>query len=499
MKAPKYEVVRPSKLERINVKPEVKDVREFVVSAILRDTRFTKESYASFIDLQDKFHQNICRKRTLVSIGTHDLDTVKGPFEYRAEAPTSIVFKPLKEEKDFNGAELMDKYSNDSHLREYVPIIRDKKLYPVIRDTNDVVCSLPPIINSEHSKITLDTKNVFIEITATDRKKAEIVLDVLVAMFGQYCAKPFTVEPVEVVYPNGETFVYPKYEYREQKVNIRSMNTKIGLDLSKQEISKLLKKMSLDTRPGEKEDELVVIVPPVRHDILHECDVAEDIGLAYGYNNIPVRMPEANTIAQPFPLNKLSDQLRVNVAAAGWTEVLNFSLCSSDDISSKLRQKDGLSNAVRIANPKTLDFQVARNTLLTGLLKTLACNLDQPLPLKLFEVQDIVVKDNKCDTNSRNERHLAAIYYSKTGGFEVIHGFLDRVMEVLDVPFSSDGSGYYIRASNNPTYFEGRCAEVVGPKNRVLGVLGILHPEVLANFSLTMPCSAMEINIEPFL
>lgn len=157
------------------------------------------------------------------------------------------------------------------------------------------------------------------------------------------------------------------------------MNTKIGLDLSKQEISKLLKKMSLDTRPGEKEDELVVstscskvaantdsskkhaaqvIVPPVRHDILHECDVAEDIGLAYGYNNIPVRMPEANTIAQPFPLNKLSDQLRVNVAAAGWTEVLNFSLCSSDDISSKLRQKDGLSNAVRIANPKTLDFQV---------------------------------------------------------------------------------------------------------------------------------------------
>lgn len=56
----------------------MKEVREFVVSAILRDTHFTKNSYASFIDLQDKFHQNICRKRTLVSIGTHDLDTVKG-------------------------------------------------------------------------------------------------------------------------------------------------------------------------------------------------------------------------------------------------------------------------------------------------------------------------------------------------------------------------------------------------------------------------------------
>lgn len=36
----------------------------------------------SFIDLQDKLHQNICRRRTLVAIGTHDLDTIQGPFTY---------------------------------------------------------------------------------------------------------------------------------------------------------------------------------------------------------------------------------------------------------------------------------------------------------------------------------------------------------------------------------------------------------------------------------
>ena len=39
----------------------------------------------------------------------------------------------------------------------------------------------------EHSKITLDTKNVFIECTATDLTKAKIVLDTIVTMFGQYC------------------------------------------------------------------------------------------------------------------------------------------------------------------------------------------------------------------------------------------------------------------------------------------------------------------------
>ena len=40
-------------------------------------TDLGKASYDSFIDLQDKLHQNLARRRTLASIGTHDLDTVK--------------------------------------------------------------------------------------------------------------------------------------------------------------------------------------------------------------------------------------------------------------------------------------------------------------------------------------------------------------------------------------------------------------------------------------
>jgi phenylalanyl-tRNA synthetase beta chain len=65
-------------------------------------------------------------------------------------------------------------------------------VYPVIYDSKGVVCSLPPIINGDHSKITLDTKNVFIEITATDKTKVEVVNNILVSMFSQYTAEPFT-------------------------------------------------------------------------------------------------------------------------------------------------------------------------------------------------------------------------------------------------------------------------------------------------------------------
>ena len=65
-------------------------------------------------------------------------------------------------------------------------------MYPIIYDQNDVVLSMPPIINSEHSKITLNTKNVFIDVTATDQTKLAIVVNIISAMFSEYCEEPFT-------------------------------------------------------------------------------------------------------------------------------------------------------------------------------------------------------------------------------------------------------------------------------------------------------------------
>jgi len=135
------------------------------------------------LSFQDKLHHNIGRQRSLVAIGTHDLDTVEPPFVYDAETPSEICFRPLNQSREFTAAELMDFYSTDSHLRHYLGIIRDKPRYPVIRDKNGIVLSMPPIINSDHTKITLNTKNIFIDITATDLNKAKIVLDTIVCMF----------------------------------------------------------------------------------------------------------------------------------------------------------------------------------------------------------------------------------------------------------------------------------------------------------------------------
>jgi phenylalanyl-tRNA synthetase beta chain len=83
---------------------------------------FNQESYKSFIDLQDKLHQNLCRKRSLVSIGTHDLDTIVGPFTYDAKPPGEIKFQPLNQDKEYTATELMDLYSVSNYNSKQISL-----------------------------------------------------------------------------------------------------------------------------------------------------------------------------------------------------------------------------------------------------------------------------------------------------------------------------------------------------------------------------------------
>lgn len=108
------------------------------MGAVLRNLRLDHTKYNSFLDLQDKLHFNICRRRTLASVGTHDLDTVKGPFTYDARAPEDIRFVPLMQAREFGAKELLDHYRDPQnvdgkHLRPYTDIIYDSPVYPVRR------------------------------------------------------------------------------------------------------------------------------------------------------------------------------------------------------------------------------------------------------------------------------------------------------------------------------------------------------------------------------
>lgn len=211
-----------------------------------------------------------------------------------------------------------------------------------------------------------------------------------------------------------------------------------------------------------------------------------------------------------------------------------------------MNKVDDGKTAVKIGNPKTLEFQVVRTSLIPGLLKTIRENRSHPLPIKVFESTDVVFKDLSLERQARNVRHAAAVWCNKSAGFEVVHGLLDKVMKTLEVKRISGSdtkteSGYYLKEKDgksgghivaaapsplaivDPTYFPGRAAaiyyrptpsprkhsglaavkkgieSVLGSHSDIeLGSVGILHPSVLEKFEIPYPCSALEITLEPF-
>lgn len=246
------------------------------------------------------------------------------------------------------------------------------------------------------------------------------------------------------------------------------INSCTGLSLSSSEISKLLQKMALGSSVSATDpDVLSIEVPPTRPDILHECDIMEDAAVAYGFNNLPKAFPKTNTVAQSLGLSRISDIVRREWALAGWVEVLPLILvscfvfdraernliivqCSHEENFEWLNRIDDGTQAVKIANPKTLEFQVVRTSLIQGLLKTVRENRSHPLPIRLFETSDVVFKDKTLERQAKNVRHAAALWCNKTAGFEVVHGLLDRLMQMLEVPriHSDDPKakhGYYIK------------------------------------------------------
>ena len=164
-------------------------------------------------------------------------------------------------------------------------------------------------------------------------------------------------------------------------------------------------------------------VPPTRPDVLHACDVMEDLAIAYGFNNLVPTIPPTPTEGRQQPLNKLSDLMREALAQAGYTEALTWALCSHDENYAQLRKADD-GCAVKVSNPQTLEFQLVRTTLIGGLLKTLAHNQGRmQLPIRLFEVSDVAFLDAAADVGARNERRVSFLFCGATSGLSTMRLF----------------------------------------------------------------------------
>lgn len=501
-----YKAVEPENMLKVIAKKSVSNVRPHIVCAVLRGVTLNKKRYDSLIELQDKLHHNICRQRKLASIGTYDLDTLTGPITYEALPPEQIKFMPLNHDQIVDGHGLMKLLSKHDQLKHYLHLIKDSPTYPFLHDSKGNACSLPPIINGDPTKITLNTKNIFIDVTAQDWTKANIVLETICLMFSEYTTEKFVVEKVQIEYEDGKTYKTPFYNTRVVSVPLDYLKRGIGVEVEKEKIPEYLLQMQLESKLNG--DAVEVTVPPLRSDILHPCDILEDVAIAYGYGKIVdiAEIPKTPCYGVQQPLNAFTDLLRRELSNAGFFEVLSFSLCSTADNYEKLNRPND-NKGVIVGNPQTSEFEMIRTSLYPGLLKTARKSKHSPLPIDLFEVSDIAVRDPNTDVGSSNKRHLAAIHVSNIAEFETIHGLLDIVMEVTGIPHKSQldpkktyKKHYYLKPHDSPTYVPGRCAQVVivyeNGTEKVIGDVGIFHPKVMEAYQVPIT-AAFEVEVEP--
>lgn len=467
----KYTVFKP----KVEVKMSSVGVRPYVSCAVMRNVDVSGENFESIIKIQEVLSESIGRKRRKVAIGMHDLDKIKGPISYISVGKDERMV-PLEHSEEM---ELNDVMQKTEKGREYGEIISDSKMLPVFKDSMGIF-SLPPILNSDRTKLEERTKNVFIEVTGTDKRAVGQVMSILVSDLAE---RKFSIESVRMRYAK-KTEVTPDLKESVSEINVASVNKSLGLELSTREIIDLLSRMGYDAFGGG--DKIEVIVPAYRPDVMHPVDVIEDVAIAYGFNNMRPEMPNMSTIGQPGDIETLSRKAALSLVGFGFQETMGSALSNPSDQFERTGATK--TDIVEIENPSSADYSCVRRSLLPRLLKILSLNKHYEYPQNIFEIGDVVIPDKMEETGARNERRVCgAVCHSKAGFAEV--------KSVVEGMMKSVGTGYSTRECDNEIYIPGRGMDVfIG--NRFVGSFGELHPRTIQGWDIGMPVSTFEISIE---
>ncbi|NVM45623.1 MAG: phenylalanine--tRNA ligase subunit beta [Candidatus Lokiarchaeota archaeon] len=471
----------------LNVDPSVKQVRPYIVCGIVRNIDLDEEEVATLMNIQEHLHWAVGRDRRKVAIGVHDLDKVKPPYRYTAVKPDSVSFTPLHGDGyPMNLEEILLLHEKGI---EYASILEGKDVYPIIFDDNNEVLSFPPIINGVLTTVTEETKNLFLDLTGTDLNAVNLALNILSTTLSDMGA---TIESVKVNYEGEKEIFTPNLDTTKWEVEIDYINSYLGLKLTPSEMIKCFQKVRIDAEESKKKGYLDVFIPAFRGDIMHPVDLTEEVAIGYGYFNIPKTIREG-CIGEYHPIQTFSNKIRRIMIGAGYLEVLNFILTSSEKQYTYMKQNYEESNLIQIANPVSTEYNTTRTSILPNLMDTIRFNRSEEKPIKIFEVGDVVLLASEEETGAKREIHLSAVSYHEDADFTEIRSTLDFIMTALGLY-----EEYEIKVGSNPSYINGRYGDVYLREIKV-GEIGEINPEVLLNFKLEFPVAGLELNLQKFL
>jgi len=460
---------------KLRVDKSVEKVRPCVVSAVVRNVKLTDDLLRSLMQVQEKLHDTLGRKRKKVAIGIHDLDRVTPPFEYKAVNPDSLKFIPLDFQETMTMREIGTKHPKG---RDYIHILEGSNVWPIIVDAKNQVLSFPPIINGELTRVTGRTKNIFIDITGTDDIAVNQALNIIVTAFAdRNCA----IENVELTGYIKKTT--PDISPRKIKVNLDYANKLLDMELSQKEFTEIAAKMGYGFEKGN------IIIPCYRTDIMHPIDIVEDIAIAHGYENFDPKIPRVPTTAKRNEKAEAKNILRGLLVGAGFQEIICTLLTNEADEFMKMnKQKEEVCET---KNPLTVECSICRKSLLPSIMRVLLQNRTNEYPQKIFEVGDVLIVDNKQETGAKNVLKVCAAISDTKVGYENLSTVLDAFLRNL-------GITYELKKASDASFIAGRCAEVWSGERR-LGIIGEVHPQVLENWSLGNPVVAFELNADKII
>ena len=479
-----YKLNKPEKDYTVVIDSSVKDVRPYTACAIIKGLKLDNFRIKEIVDIQEKLHLTIGRKRKKLAIGVYPLDKIKLPITFKALEPDKIKFTPLDAEREMSGLEILQKHVTG---KEYAHLLAGKQKFPLFVDADNKILSMPPIINSlATGKITSETKDVFVECSGFDFEILKKCLNIITTCLADMGGKIYQMEIKTGIIGITKKVLTPDFAPEKMRLSIENTNKLLGLELKEKQIKTCLEKMG----HGYKDED--VFVPSWRTDVLHEVDLIEDIAIAYGYENFVSEIPSISTIGGEDKKETIKRKIAEILAGLGLLEVSNYHLTSKNEQFTNMgipEKQEKSFNVIEVENSKT-DFKILRKDLSHYLMKNLSENIDAEYPQRIFELGKTFSIDPKTDKITEKESLAVAL---TPGNFTELKQTLEYLFKMLDIKISIS------EPSSIPQHLiEGRVIEIkIG--DTTIGTLGEVHPKILKNWKIKMPVALMEINLEPIL
>ncbi len=459
----------------LEIKVDSVPIRPFIAAAIVRNVSLTDDVIKSLMNIQEVLHATIGRNRRKVAIGVHDFDKIIPPISYSGVSRDSKMI-PLDFENVMTLREVLE---NSPKGKMYGNLISSAKLWPVFEDAQGIF-SFPPVINSERTRVTEKTKNLFIDVTGLDKAAINQALNILVTNLAERGCKieylKLKLGKKSEITPNlQETVIEVDYPYLEKM---------IGVSLSKKDIIQLLQRMGYSSViNGEK---IEVVIPPYRADILHQVDVIEDVAYAYGLNNLTPQLPNVATYGKALELERTCEKIRHLLIGMGFQETINFVM------SNPLEQFDKMNvsreKVVEIQNPVSENYTCLRSWMLPSLMKILSVNKHVAYPQNIFEVGDVVLISPEEETRTKSLRKVCGVIAHSKSNFAEAKGVVDTFLKNF-------GINYSLQPYQENCYINGRAARIISNK-KIIGSFGEVHPQVLENWEIEVPVASFELFVE---